>query len=57
MYFYVGVRVCGCVCVCVSLKKLQLLFSFFFFNSFCLGTSEEIHYQFHLNMIAQEELG
>ena len=23
----------------------------------CLGTSEEIRYQFHLNMITQEELG
>ena len=58
MYLYVGVPVCVCVCVCVcvSLKKLQL-FSPFFFNFFCLGTSEGIRYQLHLNIIAQEELG
>ena len=59
IYIYICMRVCVYVCVgarvCVSLKKLQLLFHFFF-NSFCLGTSEGIRYQLHLNMIAQEEL-
>ena len=57
IYLYAGmrVRVCGCACVCFT-EKTAITFPFFFFNSFCLGTSEGIRYQLHLNMIAQEEL-
>ena len=62
LHIYIYIFVCGYACTCVWVRvcvfhwKNCNYFSIFFVNSFCLGTSEGIRYQLHLNMIAQEEL-
>ena len=54
LYIYIYIYIIIYVIIYIIIYIYIYIYAYMYL---CLGTSEEIRYQFHLNMIAQEELG